>query len=113
VPETRDPGEAIARLAIRLGEEAAKAGWNMIPESFVFHPNLQEGGRHVGSAFFVLSDEPPTAAELDAEVFDAEFEQMMRDEKKAEEAAAVEATRAKLQASLEKGGILDDDDEPE
>lgn len=110
MPDTRDPGEAIARLGHRLAEEAAKAGWTMIPESFVFHPNMKEGGRHVGQAAFVLSDEPPSAEALDAQVFDAEFEDMMRADKAAQEAAAIAEVRAKLQASLENGGILDDED---
>jgi len=112
MPETRDPGAAIKRLAERLEEEATKAGLTL--RGFTFAPNMGGDGPHMVQAVFSLEGdiEPEDPAAAEQARIDAEFERMLQGDKIASEVDKVAEARRLLEARLAEGSsILDDEND--
>lgn len=98
-------GDQIARNAERLREEAAKLGLTL--RGYTFAPNF-DGGPHMVQAVFSI-DEVVEETVNDSDIV-AGFEEMLRGQKEADEAAALQNAREALRRRLEEGGdILGDD----
>lgn len=103
-----DPGAMVKRLAERLREEAAKAGFTL--RGFSFVPNLEGDGPDMVQAAFTLDVETELAGEdaVDQSKVDAEFERMMAADR---DASRITEARDALKRRLDEGGgILDNDD---
>lgn len=106
MPETRDPGADIKRLAERLSQEVEKIGLTL--RGFSFSPDMNGDGPHMVQAVFAVEGDIEPAPEKS--IVDLEFEAMMLADKLATEAAAVTTATATLEAL--KAELTEPGDEP-
>lgn len=97
--------DRVARLGIRLADEAAKRGYTM--RGFSYCPVIPgvQGGPVVQAAFTINSD--PSAGD-DQAAFDAAFAEIAAQQQADQHAEKVRLAREALQRRLQQGGgILD------